>query len=232
MYHVMNSYYFSYYLYMIPGLLLVLFAQFLVKSRFAKYSRIPTRRNITGREVSEWILRAAGITDVQIVPVSGQLSDNYHPIKKTINLSEGVYNSSSIAAIGIAAHETGHAVQHAVGYAPVKLRAAIIPVCNVGSMLAIPMVLIGAVFAMASLVNLGLILFALTVVFQLVTLPVEFNASRRAMQYLRESGMFDEEECTGARKMLTAAAMTYVAALAQSILMLLYFVTRFGGRRD
>ncbi len=223
--------YYDYYLYMIPAILLVLFAQLLVTARYNRFSNVPTHQRITGREVAEEILRQNGITDVQVCAVSGKMSDHYHPTKKVINLSEGVYNATSVAAVGIAAHEAGHAVQHAKGYIPIKIRTALVPICNIGSYLAFPLVILGAVMNALALVNIGLILFAGATLFQLVTLPVEFNASRRAMQFIRNSNWFSKGEVAGARRVLTAAAMTYVAALAQSVMQLLYYVMRFSGNR-
>lgn len=226
-----SYYYFEYYLFMLPAVLLVLYAQIMVNARYSQFSKITTYQRITGKEVAEQILRQNGITDVRVCPIGGKMSDHYHPTKKVINLSEGVYNSTSVAAIGIAAHEAGHAVQHAKGYAPIKVRTALVPVCNIGSYISIPMLLIGALLNNPALVNLGIILFATVTLFQLVTLPVEFNASRRAMEFIRESDWFSGEEVRGARKVLTAAAMTYVATLAQSLLQLLYYVMRFSGNR-
>ena len=225
--------YFEYYLFMLPALALVLLAQVMVKSRYKTFSTVQTVRRVTGREVAEKILAQSGITDVRVASVAGKMTDHYHPSKKTIFLSEGVYASTSIAAIGIAAHEAGHAVQHATGYVPVHIRTAMVPVCNIGSMIGLPLAMIGALTQAFQLVNIGLLLFAAVTVFQLVTLPVEFNASRRALAFIKSSGMFFENEYSGAKKVLTAAAMTYVAALAQSVIQLLYFVLRFtGSRRD
>jgi Zn-dependent membrane protease YugP len=223
--------YFNYYMYMLPALLLVLLAQGLVSSRYKHYSRVMVGRRMTGRDMAQYILDQNGITDVDISFVKGNMTDHFHPTKKTIFLSEGVYDSSSVAAIGIAAHEAGHAVQHAKGYVPVKLRMALVPVCNVASTLGLPLAILGFVLKMFALTNIGLILFSAAVVFQLVTLPVEFNASRRALAYIDSCGNFSKEEYAGAKKVLTAAALTYVAALAQSILQLLYFITRFSGNR-
>lgn len=223
--------YFEYYIFMIPALLLVLAAQGLVSSRYNRFSRVFLHRHVTGREVAEAILRENGITDVSVQQVSGKMSDHYHPTQKVIRLSEGVYNSATVAAIGIAAHEAGHAVQHAQGYAPNKIRTLLVPLCNIGSRLSIPLLILGALFNSFALINIGLIAFGLATLFQLVTLPVEFNASRRAMEFINSTGWFTQEECSGARKVLTAAAMTYVAAFAQSLLQLLYFVLRFAGNR-
>lgn len=221
--------YFSYYLFMLPAILFVLYAQIMVSTRYNQFSKVFTYQRVTGKEVAEQILRQNGITNVAVCPIAGKMTDHYHPTKKVINLSQGVYNSTSVAAIGIAAHEAGHAVQHAKGYAPIKLRTAMVPVCNVGSYLAIPLIIIGALLSNFGLVQVGIVLFATITLFQLVTLPVEFDASRRALEFIRTSGMFAQNEVTGARRVLTAAAMTYVAALAQSVLQLLYYVMRFSG---
>ena len=223
--------YYSYYMYMLPAILLVLWAQLLVSTRYSRFSKVNTHQRITGKEVAEAILRQNGITDVTVCAVTGKMTDHYHPTKKVINLSEGVYGASTVSAIGIAAHEAGHAVQHAKGYVPIRIRTVLVPICNIGSYLGFPLLLIGALMNAFALVNLGLILFATATLFQLVTLPVEFNASRRAMAFIRQSNWFSLEETKGAKKVLTAAAMTYVAALAQSILQLLYFVMRFSGNR-
>ena len=226
------SFYWEYYIFMIPALILVLIAQGLVKSRYNKYGKISNHMNITGREAAEQVLRANGVFNVSVEPTNGELTDNYNPKRNIIYLSEGVYNSTSVAAVGIAAHEAGHAVQHAEGYFPIKIRTAIVPVCNIGANLGLPMCLLGFVFSFEPLVNIGLILFSLATIFQLVTLPVEFNASRRALGYISSSNMYSEQEYKGAKKVLVAAALTYVAALAQSILQLLYYAMRFSKRRD
>lgn len=228
------GYYFQYLLFMLPAIILVLWAQGLVKSRYNKYSGINTSLRVTGREMAEKILCANGITDIAVAKISGKMTDNFNPKNKTIFLSEGVYDSTSIAAVGIAAHEAGHAVQYACGYFPIKVRTAIVPICNIGAGFGLPLCIIGCIFAFEALVYVGLVLFSLATVFQLVTLPVEFNASRRALNFIGSSDLFSRDEYTGAKKMLTAAAMTYVAALAQSILQLFYYVIRFtgNGRRD
>ncbi|MGN1081838.1 MAG: zinc metallopeptidase [Acutalibacteraceae bacterium] len=217
--------------FMIPVLILVFGAQFMVKSRYKKYSRIPNSRGMTGAEMARYILNANGLSDVEVRFVNGELSDNYNPAARTVSLSSGVYNSTSAAAIGIAAHECGHAVQHAVGYFPIKIRSAIIPVCNFGATLSVPIMILGAILNMDPLIYAGLILFGLVSVFQFITLPVEFNASRRALQTIKNSNMFNEEDISGARSVLTAAAMTYVAAFAQSVVLLLYYFVRFTGNR-
>lgn len=227
-----NYYYLEYYLFMIPALVLVFGAQIWVKSRYSKYSKINTTMRVTGREAAEGLLSSNQVGGVGIGMVQGQMTDHYHPKQNAIYLSEGVINSSSVAAVGIAAHEAGHAVQHARRYFPAKLRQVIVPVCNFGSSLAIPLCMFGAIFSLPFLVNLGIIFFGLAVLFQLVTLPVEFNASRRAIQYVKSCGLFSKQEYKGVKSVLTAAALTYVAALAQSLIQMLYFVLRFTRRQD
>ena len=214
---------------MLPAIILVLWAQWLVKSRYKKYSGITTSLRVTGKEMAERILKANGISNISVARISGQMTDNFNPRAGTIFLSGGVYDSTSIAAVGIAAHEAGHAVQHAAGYFPIKVRTAIVPVCNIGAGFGLPLCVLGCIFAFEPLVYIGLILFSLATVFQLVTLPVEFNASRRALAFIESSDLISRDEYVGAKKMLTAAAMTYVAALAQSMLQLLFYIIRFTG---
>ena len=209
-----------------------------VQSVFKKYSKQYSAARITGAEAAERVLRAHGVTNVRIERISGKLTDNYDPRDNTIHLSDEVYNSTSTAAIGVAAHEAGHACQYAEGYGPIKLRMAIIPMTNVGSQLAVPLIIIGIVLSglsgiFYSLAYVGLFLFALCVFFQLVTLPVEFNASHRALVAIEQGGILSDEELKGSRKVLRAAAMTYVAALAVAVAQLLRFVLLVsGGRRD
>lgn len=225
--------YFDYYKYMLPALLLVILAQLLVSARYNRYGKSMTAQRVTGEEVARKILEENGIYDISVAMVAGKMTDHYHPAKKTIFLSEGVFHSHSVAAVGIAAHEAGHALQHATGYFPMRLRSALVPVCNIASNIGLPLAIVGLFLNAFALVNIGLILFAAATVFQLITLPVEFNASRRALAFIRHSDCFFPEEYQGAKRMLTAAALTYVAALAQSILQLMYFVMRFtGNRRD
>ncbi|MBQ8359735.1 MAG: zinc metallopeptidase [Oscillospiraceae bacterium] len=225
------------YIYIVlPCLLLSLIASSSVNSTFRKYSKQFSSRRITGRDAAMRVLQANGVTNVQIERVSGNLTDHFDPKTNVIRLSDAVYNSTSTAAIGVACHEAGHAVQYAKGYAPIRLRAAIIPVTNIGSRLAMPLILLGVLFGVGgsysyTLVYLGIACFSLSLVFQLVTLPVEFNASRRAMVAIEERGLLTEEEQKGARKTLTAAAMTYVAAVAVAAAQLLRLVLLFGGRR-
>lgn len=189
---------------------------------------------MTGEDAAKRLLNSQGIYDVTVRPVKGQLTDHYDPRTKTVNLSESVFHSTSVAAIGVAAHECGHAMQDNVGYAPLKMRGAIVPVANIGSRAAFPLIIIGALIGgMGSpLVNIGLILFSLAVIFQLITLPVELNASRRAITLLDQVGILGGQEVDQTRKVLGAAALTYVAALAASVLQLLRLVILFGGRRD
>lgn len=221
-----------YFLFMVPGLIIALIAQVYLKSNYSKYSKIANRRRLTGSMAAEAVLRQNGINNVRIERVSGELSDHYDPRSNVIRLSDGVYDSTSIAAVGIAAHEAGHAVQHATGYVPVKLRTAMVPVCNIGSQLGIILILVGFLLSVMELTTFGIILFSLTVIFQLVTLPVEFNASRRALQAIRGGYLLsDDDEYKGAKKVLTSAALTYVAALITSILQLMYYVARANNRR-
>ncbi|MBQ7124131.1 MAG: zinc metallopeptidase [Oscillospiraceae bacterium] len=226
-------YYFDiYYLILIvPALLFGLWAQSQVNSNFSKYSKVGTMRGMTGAQAAEYILQQNGIYDVDVRHISGNLTDNFNPRNKTINLSDSVYNSTSIAAIGVAAHEAGHAVQHAVNYKPIRIREMIIPVTQIGSWLYLPVIFIGFLFSSQYLVNLGILLFATLAIFQLVTLPVEFNASDRAITTLANSGILYGEEITGAKKVLKAAALTYVAALVSSLAQLLRLILIFGGRR-
>ena len=214
----------------IPGFLVSLWAQFKVKSTFDKYSKMHTRRGMTGYAAARKILDSNGLSHVRIELTGGHLSDHYDPRANVIRLSNSVYHSSSPAAIGVAAHEAGHAVQYARDYAPIKLRMAIIPITRFGSMLAIPLFLIGLILASSSLLLIGIILYSAVALFQLVTLPVEFNASSRALSALDESGILSRDELSGARKVLSAAAMTYVAALLTSLLTLLRLLILAGGR--
>ncbi|MBE6900476.1 MAG: zinc metallopeptidase [Ruminococcaceae bacterium] len=220
-----------YFILIIPALLFGLWAQSQVNSNFSRYSRIETMRGMTGAQAAEYILRQNGIYDVQVKHISGHLSDNFNPKNKTVNLSDSVYNSTSIAAVGVAAHEAGHAVQHAVNYKPIRIREMIIPVTQIGSWLYLPILLIGVIFSSQGLVNAGILLFSTLAIFQLVTLPVEFDASDRAIKTLSGSGILYGEEIDGAKKVLRAAALTYVAALVSSLAQLLRLILIFGGRR-
>lgn len=233
------------YILVIIAFLISLWAQIKVKSAYAKYSKVPTRVGMTGAGAADTVLRSGGVTDVGIVGISGELTDNYNPRTNVISLSKGVIDKMSVAAVGVAAHEAGHALQYAEGYAPIKFRMAIIPVCNIASQLAWPLFALGLVFNTAAdagggigywLMQIGIYAFSFAVLFQLVTLPVEVNASRRALTALRASGSFTDEELSGAKKVLTAAAMTYLAALAGSLLQLLRLIliasSRNNRRRD
>ena len=220
------------YLLIIPGLILGIWAQMKVKSTYAEYSRIPTRQGYSAATVVDDLLRRNGNNRVSIGRVSGELTDHYNPSNETLNLSEGVYGSSSIAALGIAAHEAGHAMQKKEGYAPLKLRTAIVPAVNICSGLSTPLFFLGLLFAWDKLTTLGIILFAASTVFALVTLPVEFNASRRAVAMLTDGGYVSGEEERGVRKVLTAAALTYVAAAVTSLLSLLRLVLIARRRND
>ena len=220
-----------YFILILPALLFGLWAQSQVNNNFSKYSQVGTMRGMTGAQAAEYILRQNGIYDVEVRHVSGHLSDNFNPKNKTINLSDSVYDSTSIAAIGVAAHEAGHAVQHAENYMPIKIREMVIPVTNIGSWLYLPILLIGVFLSSQGLINLGIILFSTMAIFQLATLPVEFNASERAINTLSQSGILYGDEISGAKKVLRAAALTYVAALVSSLAQLLRLILLFGGRR-
>ena len=223
-----------YFILIIPALLLGIWAQSQVNTNYQKYSQIRTMRGMTGAEAAEYILRQNGIYNVSINQISGHLTDNFNPKTNAISLSESVYNSTSIAAIGVAAHEAGHAVQHAVNYKPIKIREMVIPVTQIGSWLYLPILLIGVFLSSQGLINLGILLFSTLAIFQLATLPVEFDASDRAIKTLSQSGILYGEEVTGAKKVLCAAALTYVAALVSSLAQLLRLILIFGGgrRRD
>ena len=208
-----------------------LFAQFRVNSTFKKYSRTTNKSGMTGAEVAEMVLRQNGVHNVRVERVSGNLTDHYDPRTNVIRLSDGVYSATTVAAAGVAAHEAGHAVQYARGYLPVKLRGAIIPVTNIASRLATPLLILGFFLDISGLVWLGIFAFSFSVLFQIITLPCEFNASRRAMNAIEDSGRFTREDQYGAGKTLKAAAMTYVAAMAVSLLYLLRYVALANGRR-
>lgn len=222
-----------YFILLVPVFLLSLWAQFQVSGNFKKYS-IQNRRHITGAQAAEAVLRAHGVYDVQIRSCRGNLTDHYNPKDNTIYLSDSVYHATTIAAVGVAGHEAGHAVQYAVGYGPIRLRTAIVPVTQLGSKFSFILLMIGLVLYNQSLFLVGIILFSLTTFFQLVTLPVEFNASRRAIETIEGRLLLDDEELAGAKRVLRAAALTYVAALLMSMLELLRYVLIFlgrGGRR-
>ena len=235
----MPYYYYGFdwtYVYLVlPCLLLALWASAHVNSTFKKYSAQHSRRGITGADAAARVLAANGGRGVRIEHISGNLNDHYDPRTNVIRLSDNVYGSTSTAAIGVACHEAGHAVQYAQGYAPIKLRAAVIPLTNFGSKLAMPLILIGLLFSSLGrlsnfFIYLGIACFGLSLVFQLVTLPVEFNASRRALDAIAQAGILSEDEQVGARKTLTAAALTYVAATAAALAQLLRLLVLFGNR--
>lgn len=237
----MYGYGFGYYNLFDPTMILVLIGVVLsmiasskVQSTYAKYSRVRSMTGMTGAETAKRLLNSQGIYDVQVRRVAGNLTDHYDPRSKTVNLSESVYDSASVAAIGVAAHECGHAIQDNTEYVPLKVRGAIVPVVNIGTQLSWPMIILGIFIGGAGspLVQIGILLFTLCVLFQLVTLPVEFNASSRAVKLLDETGILSGEEVGYTKNVLGAAALTYVAAAAGSILQLLRLLILFGGRRD
>ena len=212
------------YLLILPAFIISLWASFNVNSTFKKYSKVPSENGMTGYDAARKILDSNGLRHIDVVRTPGNLTDHYDPKANVIRLSEGVFSSTSAAAVGVAAHEAGHAVQHAVGYGPIKVRTAIIPVCNIGSYLAWPLIILGIITTIPELSFIGVILFSAATVFQLVTLPCEFNASSRALAALRESGRMGKDDLSAAKKTLTAAALTYLAALAVSILNLLRII--------
>lgn len=216
----------------VPALILSLIAQVSVKSTYKSMSRIQNSRNITGADAAARVLSYYGINNVRIDPIDGELTDHYDPRANVIRLSSKVFSGSSIAAVGIACHEAGHAAQHAQNYSPIKVRNAILPFANIGSSAGIWLAIIGYFLNFGLLIDIGIILFAAVVLFQLVTLPIEFNASSRAMKVIDETGMLNAEEQKGTKKVLTAAAMTYVAALIVSIMSLLRLILRFRSRND
>ena len=220
-----------YFLLIVPAMLIAMFAQARVNTTFNRYSRVYSRRGITAAQVARSILDANGLYEVQVMRVSGHLTDHYDPRTNVVRLSDSVYTSSSIASIGVAAHEVGHAIQHATDYAPLTIRSAIIPITNLGSQLSMPLILLGILFSAQPLVEIGNLAFSLMAVFQLVTLPVEFNASNPAIRTLAADGYLDQEELSGAKQVLGAAAMTYVAALITSLAQLFRLILLFG-RRD
>ena len=226
----------TYLVLVIPCLILSVWASASVKSTFRRYSTQYSARRITGAAAAQRVLRNHGVTNVRIERIAGDLTDHYDPRDNVIRLSDGVYDSTSTAAIGVACHEAGHAVQYATNYAPIKLRAAIIPITNFGSKLAMPLILLGLVLSAFgnfsyTLVYVGIACFGLSLVFQLVTLPVEFNASHRAIRAISDAGILTPQELSGAKKTLKAAAMTYVAATAVALAQLLRLIVLFGGRR-
>ncbi|MCC8042916.1 MAG: zinc metallopeptidase [Oscillospiraceae bacterium] len=217
---------------LIPALIIGLIAQAMVKSAYSKYSKVYNDRGMTGYDAARRILDENGLFNVAIERVSGELTDHYDPQSNVIRLSDGVYNQTSVAAVGVAAHEAGHAVQYAQGYFPIKIRSAIIPITQLGSSLAVPLVLIGLAFSSLDvLITVGILLYCAVVLFQVITLPVEFDASSRAITILRSSGYLSDKELSGAKRVLTAAALTYVAAVISSMLSLLRLLLLSNRRR-
>ena len=217
----------------IIAMLLSLVASAMVKSTFSKYARVRSFSNMTGAQAAEKLLHRQGIYDVRIGHIAGDLTDHYDPRNKVLNLSDSTYQSTSVAAIGVAAHECGHAIQHAKGYAPLALRGALVPAANIGSSISWPLIILGIILGVnQTLITIGIFCFSLAVLFQIVTLPVEFDASRRALNLLEADGILQQGEVKQTRKVLTAAAMTYVAGTAGAILQLLRLILLFGGRRD
>jgi Zn-dependent membrane protease YugP len=226
-----------YFIFLLPGMLFAMWAQWRVRSAVMKWSQVPAQRGMTGAEAAANVLRGAGIDDVKIEQVDGWLSDHYDPSSKTLRLSQQNYAGRSVAAFGISAHEAGHAIQHATGYAPLTIRSVSVPAASLGSWLAFPLMMIGVMLVVGAgksggpggiLILAGIAFFTLTVIFQLITVPVEIDASRRAVVALGERGLLTGEEGDGAREVLRAAAWTYVAAAASAILQLLYFILRYG----
>ncbi len=231
----MGWYYFwdSTYILVIIGAIICMLASAKVKTTFNQYARVRSFSGMTGAQAAERILHSQGIYDVEIRHVPGNLTDNYNPAQKTLNLSDAVYGSTSVAAVGVAAHECGHAIQHQVDYFPLNFRSALVPVANFGSTLSWPIIIIGLLFngsMSASIINFGILLFSFAVLFQLVTLPVEFNASSRALKVLEKEGILSTEELRSTKKVLGSAALTYVASAAAAILQLLRLILLFGGR--
>lgn len=222
---------------MLPALLLGLWAQTLVKTRFNKFSKVASRRGLTGAEAAKAVLNAGGVYNVPVGRVSGELTDHYDPKKNSISLSDSVYGSNSIAAIGVAAHEAGHALQYANNYSPIKFRMSLVPICNLGSRIGPLLIVVGCIMSYAAsaasaslgltIYMIGLVLFSAVALFQLVTLPVELNASKRALKALESGSLLDKSELSGAKKVLTAAALTYIAALLTSVMQILYYASRF-----
>lgn len=231
--------FYQYYYILIPAILFTMYAQSRVASTFNKYSRVANSKGMTGAEAAERILSIAGINDVRIERIAGNLTDHYDPAHKVLRLSDTVYGSSSIAAVGVAAHETGHAIQHDTGYFFLKLRSGLVPLTNISSKMSMPLIFAGILFGFSNgsawgntLVQVGIVLFSMAVVFAIVTLPVEINASVRAIAVLDDNGILSHDEIEPAKKVLKAAAMTYVAAAASAILSLVRLLLIFGRRRD
>ncbi len=225
---------FQYLAFMLPAIILSFVAQMMVKSAYAKYSKVYNRRGLTGAMAAEQVLMGNHVPGIRFEHIGGNLTDHFDPRNNTIALSDGVYNQATIAAVGVAAHEAGHAVQHHTGYWPIRLRSALVPITNIGSNLAMPLILIGFLLPVQYdfVIYLGIALYCLVVLFQVVTLPVEFNASARAIRALEQGNMLDEEELQGAKKVLRAAALTYLAATFTALLSVLYYLMVAGNRRD
>ncbi|PWG00117.1 zinc metallopeptidase [Levilactobacillus bambusae] len=221
------------YVLVIAGMLISMAASAYVNTTFRRYDQVPSERRLTGTEAAAYILQQSGITDVRITSIPGELTDNYNGSDKTLNLSQSTANSTSVAAIGVAAHECGHAVQDAKGYWPMRLRTALVPAANIGSTLSFPIIIAGVLMSWnQTLIHIGILLFSLALLFQLVTLPVEFNASHRALSILSSGGLLTPEEVPMVRHVLTAAALTYVAAALATFLQLLRLILLFGNNRD
>ncbi|MBO5236965.1 MAG: zinc metallopeptidase [Spirochaetaceae bacterium] len=221
-----------YLIFVVPALILSIWAQYKVKSTFSKYSQETNARGIKGAQAAAYLLKVNNITDVKIEPISGSLTDHYSPTEKILRLSEPVYAQPTIAAVGVAAHETGHAIQHATNYGPLVLRSALVPVANIGSAAGPILAVLGIALSFGFLTNIGLLLFAASVLFYIVTLPVEFNASNRALKILAKTGTLSEEELKGVKKVLSAAAMTYVASALTAIGNLLRMIFLSKNRRN
>lgn len=221
----------SYIIFVVPALIFAIYAQFKVKSTFNKYSKVANKKGLTGADIARVILERNGLHDVRIERVSGELTDHYDPRTKVVRLSQVVYGSNSVAAIGVAAHETGHAIQHNVGYAPLVLRSTLVPIAGIGSNMGFPLFFLGLIFSWEPLMYLGIAAFSLAVLFYLVTLPVEFNASSRAIRTLEDTAVLDYDEVDPAKKVLSAAAMTYVASAAVAIGNLLRLLSIANRRR-
>ena len=228
-YYYGSDYYYSYLIYVVPAIIISLIAQIMVKSAFSKYSKVYCAR--TGEQAARRVLEANGVYDVKIEHVSGSMTDHFDPKTNTIRLSDTVHSVSSVAAVGVAAHEAGHAVQYAKGYHPIKWRAAVLPVAKIGSTLSWPLVLLGVLFSFPALIDLGIIFFCAALLFQLITLPVEFNASRRAIRAISDTNLLEYKQIGGAKRVLRAAALTYVAAAITSILQLLRLLALANRRR-
>lgn len=232
MYGYMPMYYFDpTYILILIGVLLSMGASAKLNATYGRYSSVASRCGMTGAQAAQRILQSQGIYDVTVRHVSGRLTDHYDPRSKTVNLSDAVYGSTSIAAIGVAAHECGHAIQDNVGYAPLRLRSAFVPIANLGSKISLPLIILGFFIGLTPFIEIGIWMFVLAVLFQIITLPVEFNASSRAVQLVDSLGILRGDEVDGTRKVLGAAALTYVAAAAASILQLARLIILFGGRR-